>query len=243
MYRRFRKLLNPNCTLPASQECTQPDFTVRNHGLQLSLTAPPQAGEYPVRRITFNTMISTISYNDFKELLDSPHREYYLGRWEYYKEVINIIQQTEIEKVLELGPGFLPIVKEADVMLSPEEDHFGRPEHITGKIIVHDATIKPWPIPDKQYDLLIALQVWEHLDNKQTRAFREVQRISKRAILSFPFEWIGGKEKPSHRAHRGIDKELIDDWTLNIPAREVIEVQRTGSGFSKGKRLIYYWEF
>jgi len=188
-------------------------------------------------------MINTISYNDFEKILNSSHREYYLGRWEYFKEVIKIIQHTEIENVLELGPGFLPIVKETDVMLSPEEDQFGRPNLITGEIIVHDATIKPWPIPDKQYDLLIALQVWEHLDNKQTRAFREVQRISQKAILSFPFEWTGGEEKPSHRAHRDIDKELIEDWTLGTPPREIIEIPRTGPEFSKGKRLIYYWEF
>lgn len=189
------------------------------------------------------TMIEPISNDDYRKLLGSSHKEYYIGRWEYYKEVINIIKRLEIETVIELGPGFLPIVKGSDVMLSPEEDQFGRPENITGEIIVHNATIKPWPILDRQYDLLIALQVWEHLDNKQTRAFREVKRISRKAILSFPFEWTGGIEKPSHRAHRDIDKDLISDWTLNIPPREIIEIPRTGPVFSKGKRLIYYWEF
>lgn len=188
-------------------------------------------------------MKKLISYNDYKLLLESPHREYYIGRWEYYKEVIRIIEKQEIKTVLELGPGFLPLIKTGDIMLSPEEDHFGRPGNFAGEVIVHDATIKPWPIQDQQYDLLIALQVWEHLDNKQTRAFREVMRVSKKAILSFPFEWTGGLEKPSHRAHRDIDRELIADWTLNIPPTEIIEIPRTGPSFSKGKRLIYYWAF
>lgn len=133
-------------------------------------------------------MIDLISYDDYKKLLESSHGAYYSGRWEYYKEVIQIIL-------------------------------------------------------NKQYDLLIALQVWEHLDNKQTRAFRELKRVAKRAILSFPYEWTGGEQKPSHRAHRDIDKALISDWTLNIPPREIIEIPRTSPGFSKGKRLIYYWVF
>jgi len=188
-------------------------------------------------------MIDLISFDDYKKVLSSSHAEYYTGRWEYYKEVINIISQLKIESVLELGPGFLPIAKSSDLMLSPDDDHFGKPNNVNGKVIIHDATIKPWPILEKKYDLLIALQVWEHLDNKQTRAFREVKRTSKNAILSFPYAWTGGEQKPSHRAHRDIDKELIGDWTLNIPAREIIEIPRTGPGFSKGKRLIYFWEF
>jgi len=188
-------------------------------------------------------MIDLISNDDFKKLLESSHEAYNTGRWEYYKEVIHIIPKLEIENVLELGPGFLPIVKTSDIMLSPEEDQFGKPNDVIGKVFVHDATKKPWPILNKQYDLLIALQVWEHLDNKQTRAFREVKRVAKRAILSFPYEWTGGEQKPSHRAHRDIDKELISDWTLNIPPREIIEIPRTSPGFSKGKRLIYYWIF
>lgn len=36
------------------------------------------------------------------------------------------------------------------------------------------------------------------------------------AILSFPYHWEGGEEKPNHRAHRDIDRQLIEDWTLNI---------------------------
>jgi len=188
-------------------------------------------------------MVDLLSFDDYKKMLSSSHAEYYTGRWEYYKEVVNIILRLEINNVLELGPGFLPIVTTSDIMLSPEDDQFGRPSGVNGKMIVHDATIKPWPILDKQYDLFIALQVWEHLDNKQQRAFREVKRISKKAILSFPYGWTGGEQKPSHRAHRDIDKELIGDWTLNITPSEIIEIPRTGPEFSKGQRLIYYWEF
>ncbi len=188
-------------------------------------------------------MTDLMTYEDYKKLLESPMGEYYLGRWDYFKEVINIIKKLDVKSILEIGPGLLPIVKNADILLNPTDDHFGKPAETDNRII-YDITKKEWPIESKKYDLVIALQVWEHLDNKQSRAFRELRRISRRAILSFPYLWEGGiEEKPMHRAHRNIDKELIGDWTLNIKPAEIIEIGRTGKEFSKGKRLIYYFNF
>lgn len=184
-----------------------------------------------------------MSYDDFDTLLHSPHAPYYIGRWEYFKEVISIIENYKFESFLELGPGYMPIVKNSDVILNPLEDQFGKPNEVFGTIYTFDATQKPWPIKDKSYDLFIALQVWEHLDNKQTRAFREVMRIAKAAVLSFPYRWDGGEEKPSHRAHRDIDSELINDWTLGVKPTIAVEIPRTGPEFSKGPRMIYFWDF
>lgn len=157
--------------------------------------------------------------------------------------MVKIADKLPVQRALEIGPGLLPIVKDADLMLSPEEDVFGIPDTFAGARIIHDATDSPWPIDNKQYDLVIALQVFEHLDNKQSRAFREILRISRRAILSFPYLWTGGLEKPSHRAHRDIDRQLIFDWTLNIPPKKMIEIPRTGDEFSKGPRFIGCWDF
>ena len=187
-------------------------------------------------------MIDLMTKDDYELLLRSSHGQYYAGRWEYFDKVINIVKDLGVNRVIELGPGLMPIVKNGDVMLSPEDDQFGKPEKIQGRVIIHDGTIKPWPIEDKTYDIRIGLQVLEHLDNKQCRAFREIMRISERAILSFPYLWTGGKEKPSHRAHSHIDKELIADWTLNVRPKDVIEIPRTGPEFSKGPRLVYYWD-
>lgn len=189
------------------------------------------------------SVLDLMTYNDYEELLNGPHGQYHIGRWEYFTEALKIIQSERVNTVLELGPGFLPIVKNSDIMINPENDQFGQPTETNGKIIIHDATIKPWPINDKAYDLFLALQVWEHLDNKQSRAFREVMRISNKAILSFPYRWEGGEEKSSHRAHRSVDKELIGDWTLNIKPERIIEIPRTEGQFSKGPRIIYFWKF
>jgi SAM-dependent methyltransferase len=78
------------------------------------------------------------------------------------------------------------VVKDADLMFSPEEDHFGPPDSTPGQIVIHDVTRKPWPFKDCEYDLVVALNVFEHLDNKQSRAFREVMRITRHAILTVP---------------------------------------------------------
>ncbi|MCK5740529.1 class I SAM-dependent methyltransferase [bacterium] len=180
---------------------------------------------------------------DFDTLLQTERSGYYAGRWAYFSEVVKIVGRLPVQRTLEIGPGLLPIVKDADLMLSPLEDPFGIPKTFTGARIVHDATASPWPLENNQYDLVIALQVFEHLDNKQSRAFREIMRVSRRAILSFPYMWTGGLEKPSHRAHRDIDRQLIFDWTLNIPPKEMIEIPRTGDEFSKGPRLIGFLEF
>jgi hypothetical protein len=187
--------------------------------------------------------LDLMTYEDFKELLNGPGGRYYAGRWEYFKEVLGIIRDQKPKSVIELGPGLLPIVKNSDVIMNPEQDSFGKPDKTGGKVFTFDATSKPWPINDKQYDLFIALQVWEHLDNKQSRAFREVMRISKMAVLSFPYDWEGGEEKPSHRAHRSIDRELIEDWTLHIKPEKIIEIARTGAEFNRGPRIIYFWKF
>jgi hypothetical protein len=184
-----------------------------------------------------------MTYDDYLGLLDGPRGGYYTGRWAYFKEVLQLVEREKPESVIELGPGFLPVVKNSDIIINPDGDQFGRPVTLEGNVFTFDATTKPWPIGDKQYDLFLALQVWEHLDNKQSRAFREVMRVSKSAILSFPYNWEGGEDKPSHRAHRRIDRELIADWTLRIKPEKIVEIPRTGPEFSKGPRIIYFWKF
>jgi hypothetical protein len=187
--------------------------------------------------------MDTMEFEDYQYLLNSDFKDYYVGRWEYYKVVTEIVHHLNPNSVLELGPGQHTIVKGSDIMVKPEEDSWGKPINEVGQVFVYNATEKAWPISDKKYDLFIALQVWEHLSNKQCRAFREVMRISKKAVLSFPFMWDCPKNDANYPEHHHIDEALIADWTLNIPPKEVIKIPRTGEKVSKGPRIIYYWEF
>jgi hypothetical protein len=74
---------------------------------------------------------------------------------------------------------------------------------MTGNLIIY--------VQSKQNTWFIRISTFDSCNQ-----FREVMRISKMAILSFPYHWEGGEEKPNHRAHRDIDRQLIEDWTLNI---------------------------
>ncbi len=187
--------------------------------------------------------MDTMELDDFQNLLRGDLSDYYVGRWKYYKVVIDIVHRYNPKSVLELGPGQHTIVKECDIMVKPENDIWGKPVNEVGQIYRHDATEKPWPIVNKKYDLFIALQVWEHLSNKQSRAFHEVMRVSKAAVLSFPYMWDCPKDNANYPEHHNIDEDLLADWTLNIKPKEVVIIAKTGSKVSKGPRIIYYWEF
>lgn len=185
-----------------------------------------------------------MNYSDFQELINSSRGKYYEGRWAYFSEVINIIKENQgISKVLELGPSVQTIVKNCDIMVKPENDVWGRPQKCISKEYEHDATLTPWPIRDKKYDMFIALQVWEHLDGKQKEAFKEVMRISKMAILSFPYMWDCPKDNANYPEHHMIDEKIISEWTLNIQPIKIIKIPRTGEKVSKGPRIIYFWKF
>ena len=155
--------------------------------------------------------------------------KYWQHRWKYIDVAISILKTKKFNSVLELGPYKAPIVSTSDVM--------DFKSHIDVIKFLWDARNTPWPIKDKTYDMFIALQVWEHLYTSATdlsigyqeQAFSEVMRISKSALLSFPYKWKHGKAN-----HRGIDKQKISQWTLNIPPLEIIPV---------GNKLVYYFEF
>ena len=101
-------------------------------------------------------------------------------------------------------------------------------------ITVHDATQEPWPFEDKSYDLFVALQVFEHLGDRQPEAFREVRRIARNAILSLPIDWE--MDDPTNCHHR-IPNERVLSWFAPIVPTRVVE----GSG-GKRRRLIYVFE-
>ena len=185
-----------------------------------------------------------MTYQDFETLLKGSAGAYYTGRWAYFNDVIQIIEsQKDIKKVLELGPSFMPVVKDCDIMLKPEADAWGRPTVKSKKEYYHDATMIPWPVEDKEYDVFIALQVWEHLVGKQKEAFKEVMRTSKKAILSFPYLWDCPKDNANYPEHHMIDEKIISEWTLGIEPEKVIRIPRTGEKVSKGPRIIYFWKF
>jgi len=167
--------------------------------------------------------METVTKNDFDKILIKDN--WFKNRWSYFRPVIEMVKEINPSSVLELGPRNFPLVKNSDVM-----DKY---KHLPKIKYLRDATDIPWPIPNKKYDLFIALEVFEHLGDKQKEAFKQVIRISNAAILSFPYKW----HMPGN-VHHNIDKKKISDWTLGT---------KPDSGFyvDRGKRniLIYKWIF
>ncbi len=145
---------------------------------------------------------------------------YWRGRWPYIETAIALVKASGAKSVLEIGPR-----KHA---LFPGQHTMDIEAPAT---YVQSAT-DPWEV-DWHYDCVVALQVWEHLGPRsgelQQSAFDEIMHYADTAVLSFPFEWRGGDEQ-----HRGVTREDIARWTLDIPpTAEVLSCHR----------LICFWRF
>lgn len=166
---------------------------------------------------------------DFDKLREQD--TYWHGRWPYLKEVIDILKNEQFNSCLELGAKESSIVKGSDKMDIVEYE---------GLKYLHDAKKVPWPIENKQYDVVIALQVFEHLRDKQKEAFIEIIRCSKMAILSFPYKW----NVPDDPMHHNIDEETIKTWTLRVEPVKIIPVISLNRSPEKARnRIIYFFKF
>ena len=135
-------------------------------------------------------------------------------RWQYMSKVIDIAKEIcPSGATIEAGASGIPLNDESFLYDYPK----------------YDLNIPPYLFASKQFDLFIALQTWEHL-NKQADAFREVMRISKAAILSFPYKWGKGHDK----RHTGIDDKIISEWTCGVKPIKTMLIN---------KRAIYVWVF
>lgn len=187
---------------------------------QPSLTVPDGS---PIRPLT---------EAEFQQLV-AQHR-YYRGRWGYTSRALGqaarLIRRDGLRTALEMGAPIRPVVVGADVM-----DITARPGlDPTATFIRHDATVAPWPVADKSYDLFVALQVFEHLGDRQREAFLEVRRVARNAIISLPIDWE--MAKPSD-IHHQISQERVLSWFAPVRPTRVV----TGNSGPR-KRLIFVFE-
>lgn len=178
---------------------------------------------YPIRpigRAEFDAMVEEFPY--------------YRNRWGYMStallEAARLIQTDSIDSALELGAPVRPILVGAHVM-----DKTKRPEYDTSvPAVTHDATVTPWPLADKSFDLFMALQVFEHLKDRQPQAFIEVRRIARHAILSLPIDWV--MDDPRN-CHHMISLERALSWFAPVVPNRTVE-HVTG----RRKRVIFVFE-
>ena len=142
----------------------------------------------------------------------------------------DLILRQHLTTALELGAHLRPVIVGADVMALSHRDDLDA----EGQEVIHDATVAPWPVADKAYDLFVALQVFEHLGDKQPQTFAEVRRVAKHAILSLPIDW----EMPDpNNCHHQISNEKVLSWFAPVKPTRI----ELGNGGNK-KRFVYVFE-
>ncbi|HUW99909.1 MAG TPA: hypothetical protein VMY35_02940 [Phycisphaerae bacterium] len=176
--------------------------------------------------MTTHVKLRTITQLDVER--EAARNPYWKGRWQQYLAVACRLfrEIPDVERVLEIGPGSLSLVHGCDIM---DITNWGRRQLAFG----HDAGAAPWPIPDDAYDVVVALQVFEHLDGRQKAAFAEALRIAPRLLLSVPFDWkVAGM-------HAGITQEIVKSWAPR-GARAMASV-KTGRDQTR-RRLVELWK-
>lgn len=137
---------------------------------------------------------------------------YYRGRWSYIETAIALVKACLPQTVIEVGPGWTRLFPGSTALDVKGAPHF----------LEHDVGIAPWPT--EPHDVVIGLQVWEHLGphsgERQRYAFQEALNHARLGIvLSFPLEW----NCPSDPTHHGITRAMIRHWTLDKePTAEVL---------------------
>jgi hypothetical protein len=176
--------------------------------------------------------IRALRKHEFDALVE--RAPYYRPRWAYISAAGRIadglIAKYGLRTALELGPHLRPVIVGADAMDRHSVDDL----QAEGKVTIHDATKTPWPFADKEYDLFVALQVFEHLGDQQAAAFREVRRIARHAEISLPIDWV--MSDPTNCHHQISNEKALSWFAPVIPTR--VEI---GNGGAK-RRLIYVFE-
>jgi hypothetical protein len=189
------------------------------------------------RRITSTgaaTKIRPLTKAEF-EVVARRH-PYYRARGRYMSAAAdlagNLIETHGLQSAIELGPHLRPVIVGADVMDLRAQSELELPP--PARLLIHDATQAPWPIDDKQYDLFVALQVFEHLGTAQNAAFHEVCRVARTALISVPIDWQ--MDDPRNCHHR-ISHERALSWFQPFEPTRVV-VGNPGAR----KRVLYVFE-
>lgn len=134
--------------------------------------------------------------------------------WNFIKFVIEYISHLKAGSILEVGK--YKVFNESD-FVSAEQ----MASHGSSAFYKFDIKDVPWPIADKKYDLVVALDVFESIRAKERGVLLEMGRISKMAMISF-FK------------NTGISEGNIQEWTLGLNPFKKIDT---------ANRVLYLFKF
>ena len=146
-------------------------------------------------------------------------KAYYDDRkdFNYYKKVKEILQDLEISSIIDIGCRKSPMMKGLgknvykamlDIQEIPPVDdiHMIRADFYTWK-------------PDRKYDVVLCLQVLEHLD-KPKKFAQKLLQVGKTVIISVPYKWEKGSCK--HHTQDPVDESKLKGWVGREPDEQYI---------------------
>jgi hypothetical protein len=147
---------------------------------------------------------------------------YFKDRWSYFKPVYGLLSEMKPTSMLEAGAHDYPLYSDSTTV------DIGRGANTD---VVADIT-RTLPFKDKEFDVYMALQVWEHLKGGQRAAFAEAQRVAHRVVLSFPYKW----RNPEDKTHYNLDDDVFEGW-VGRPSKRLVIPSENGHC-----RVVYVFE-
>lgn len=149
--------------------------------------------------------------------------QYYNSRkaMNYYKHVLELLHALPLNSILDVGARRSPVLENLPTV--PDRvslDRMPVPAQHGIRHIVHD--FYTWT-PDKKYDIVLCLQVLEHLDRPKEFAAKLFQ-AGHSVLISVPYKWKKGACK--YHVQDPVTLAKIRSWTGRDPTAHVIVTDR-----------------
>lgn len=185
-----------------------------------------------------------ITDNYRKHTSNNPLQKLLIGN--FYRELISSIKKLKIESVLDVGCGEgFTLQKFAEEGIGKRLEgidfqksaiEIGKKIHPHLKLNVGDIYYLPYK--DNSFDLVMATEVLEHLEDPK-KALSEIQRVSKKYLLlsvpNEPFFMLANFLRGKNLTRFGNDVEHVQHWTSK--SFQQFSILNSPFGFAQGGQL------
>jgi len=146
--------------------------------------------------------------------------KYYEERKEYnyYKKVNEILSKLQFTSIIDIGGRKSPILEKINNNIYKSLLDISKINNDDKNINYITADFYKW-VPDKKYDVVLCLQVLEHLE-KPTEFAQKLFDTGNKVIISLPYKWAKGF--CVHHIQDPVDEKLIKQWTNRNPLETYI---------------------
>lgn len=152
--------------------------------------------------------------------------KYYIQRKEsnYYKKVNDILSKLQFTSIIDIGARKSPTLEKVDNNIYKSSLDIIDIKNEDKNINYIKADFYTW-VPDRKYDIVLCLQVLEHLD-KPTEFAQKLFDTGNKVIISLPYKWPKGR--CIYHVQDPVDENLIKQWTNRNPLESYIIEEDNG---------------